>query len=165
MVIGVMIGLMNIVALVAGLLLTWFLFAKSTNMFAMALVFLFDRSEPRFMALYDLIDDEVSFQFMASEDIKTYADYLRRHRAARKTIYERFRRYFDTVMKVFLRTLLIAILPAVLFWSHWYWYLIGVAIMVLSTVAYEYLIHNRRPGFYQRVMFETLLVTHPKDDQ
>jgi uncharacterized membrane protein len=165
MAVGVMIGLMDTVALVAGLLLTWFLFAKSTNMFAMALVFLFDRSEPRFMALYDLIDDEVSFQFMALEDIKTYADYLRRHRAARKTTYERFRRYFDTVMKVFLRTLLIAILPAVLFWSHWYWYLIGVAIMALGTVAYEYLIHNRRPGFYQRVMFETLLVTHPKVDQ
>lgn len=128
--------------------------------------FMTDSSKERFMAIYDLMDDETSYKFMMMKSVKSYADYLQLHKKARKNIYKDFRYYYGNVRKQLLtRNLPILVLPAVIFWSNWYWYLLGALLGVLALISYEYIVRNHRTGFYQRVMLNTLLEKHLKDDQ
>src|SRR5690606_21958091 len=56
-----------------------------------------------------------------------------------------------------LRVVPIVLAPAVIFWSNWYFYLLGVGSIFLALVGYEIALHGFRPGFYQRLVVFTVL--------
>lgn len=166
MAISDMIELMMFVALAIGLLFSILMFRRFIGVYLSVFSFMSDSSKERFMAIYDLMDDETSYKFMMMSSVKSYADYLRLHKKARKNIYKDFRYYYGNIQKQLLtRNLPILVLPAILFWSNWYWYLLGTLIGILALISYEYIVRNHRTGFYQRVMLNTLLEKHLKDDQ
>jgi hypothetical protein len=117
-------------------------------------------SKKRFYNLYDIVDDDVSFEWYTGQNdsIKKYADYLKLHAAARPSAYKTFKSTYDLlVWSLFTRTLPIAFAPAILFWSDWYFYLIGVAMVVTGLIGYEVTRNGLRPGFYLRLaIFSTL---------
>jgi len=159
-----MIELMSIVALVVGLFLGWFVFSRSIGTFLTVTIMWPYLSKRHFMSFYELADDEVSFKFMVLDDVKTYADYLRLHESAKKSAYKRFRHIFDNAARVLvLRLLPIALLPAIIFWTNWYWYILGELVLVVLFVVRDLQQHHFGIGFYQRVMLNTVLSNYLKD--
>lgn len=161
---SVMIGLMTFIALLAGLLLGFWMFYRNSGLYMSVFVYLFDTSKQKFMAIYDLMDDERFYKFMILEDIETYADYLRLHEAAKKTVYKRFKRQLVSVRRTSLRHALMGItLPALIFWSNWYWYVIGFTVAALIFIAYARIVLNRGRGYYLGACVNALLVEHLKN--
>jgi hypothetical protein len=118
-----------------------------------------------FYNLYDVSDDEVSYEWYSghNDGIKKYADYLKLHADARESAYDTFKGMYDAIVKSFLiRILPISITPAILFWSNWYLYIIGVFASVGLLVVYEIAKYGVRPGFYQRLVIYTTLSTYAK---
>ncbi len=161
-----MIDLMSIVALIVGILfglwcsgkqtISWFFVILHTAAFS---------SKKGFYNLYDMADDEVSFKWYVDHNssIKKYADYLKLHADARSSAYTSFRSTYDALKRsLVLRILPIAIAPAILFWSNWYFYLLGVAVVLAGLVAYELANNGFRPGFYQRLAIYTTLSAYAK---
>lgn len=159
-----MIGLMMYGALLVGLLLGFWLFYRNSGLYMSALVYIFDSSKRRFMVIYDLMDDERFYDFMILDGIKTYADYLRLHEAARKTIYKRFQRQLRSVRRTVLNHTLLGIaLPSLVFWSNWYWYLLGFTIAALIFIAYARVALNRGRGYYLGACVNALFVEYLRD--
>lgn len=161
-----MIEIMSIVALVVGLLFGFWCFRETVSWLFVILHTSAFSTKEGFYNLYDMADDEVSFKFYGdhNKEIRKYADYLKVHAAARPSAYKTFRKTYEALIKsIFTRTLPIALAPAILFWSNWYFYLAGVAIMLTCFVAYELSKHGFRPGFYQRLVVYTVLNTYSKD--
>lgn len=108
-------------------------------------------------------DDEVSFKWYKDHNsgVKKYADYLRLHADARESAYGTFKGMYDAIVKSYTtRILPIALAPALLFWSNWYFYLIGVSGMLVVLVIYEIVRNGIRPGFYQRLVIYATLSTY-----
>lgn len=161
-----MIEIMSIVALVVGILFGFWCFREAVSWLFVILHTSAFSSKKGFYDLYDMADDEVSFKFYRDHNkgIRKYADYLKIHAAARPSAYKTFRKTYDALMKsIFTRILPIALIPAIVFWSNWYFYLAGVVIMLIGFVAYELSKHGFRPGFYQRLVVFTVLNTYSKD--
>lgn len=122
-------------------------------------------SQKGFYNLYDMADDEVSFKFYKdhNKDIEKYSDYLKIHADARSTAYKTFKHTYNALIRsIFFRILPIALTPAILFWSNWYFYLIGVFTAFISLVLYEIAKNGIRPGFYQRLVVFMILNTYSK---
>jgi hypothetical protein len=163
-----MIETMNIVALVIGALFgLWCLGRRDT----ISWIFVIFHSsafstKQGFYNLYDAADDELSYKrFLAHEsEIETYVDYLKLHADARTSAYAIFKETYGSLVKsVAFRILPIVLAPAALFWSNWYFYLIGVATILTGLVVGEVIKNGIRPGFYQRlVVFDALRARHKR---
>ena len=95
---------------------------------------------------------------------KKYADYLKLHADARESAYGSFQSTIHSLKKSLLfRIFPIALAPAIIFWTNWYFYLMGVAVIFVVLVGYEIVRHGFRPGFYQRLVVYTLLNTYVKN--
>lgn len=157
-----MIEVMNIVALVIGALFGLWCFGWRGTISWIFVIFHSSAFSTKqgFYNLYDAADDELSYKrFLAhGSGIKTYADYLKLHADARMSAYEVFKETYDTLVKSLVFHIVpIALVPTVLFWSNWYFYLIGVAIILTGLIVSEVIKNGIRPGFYQRmVIYETL---------
>ncbi|MGK2896248.1 MAG: hypothetical protein ACSLEY_01410 [Candidatus Saccharimonadales bacterium] len=88
-----MIELMSIIALIVGLLIgSWCFGGQRLNW----LFTIFNSSafstKKGFYNLYDIVDDEVSFEWYKNhnDEIKKYADYLKLHADARESAYKIF---------------------------------------------------------------------------
>jgi len=161
-----MIETMSIVALVVGILFGLWCFGgqKISWLFTILHSSVFS-TKKGFYDLYDMADDDVSYKWYTDHNrgIKKYADYLKLHAEARSSAYTTFKETYDVLVKSFLtRILPIALAPAVLFWSNWYFYLIGIAVTFIVLVAYEVAKNGVRPGFYQRLVVYTTLSTYAK---
>lgn len=124
------------------------------------------RSRTGFDALYDAADDEQTYLYFKGQgkEFRTYADYLRIHRAAQSSSFERFRRYYDSLQKMLLiRVAPFVLLPAIVFWSNWYYYLLGVMAVLLGTLAYKRYVKRNRVGLYQRLMVFAVLRDYVQD--
>lgn len=161
-----MIEIMSIVALVVGILfgLWWFGGHKISWLFTIFHSSVFS-TKKGFYNLYDMADDEISYKWYTDHNsgIKKYADYLKLHADARSSAYATFKETYDALVKSFVtRIVPIALVPAILFWSNWYFYLMGVATAFIALVAYEVVNNGVRPGFYQRLVVYTTLGTYAK---
>lgn len=161
-----MIDLMSIVALVVGILFgLWCFGGQRTGwLFTIFHSSIFS-TKKGFYNLYDVSDDEVSYEWYVghNDGIKKYADYLKLHADARESAYDTFKGMYDAIIKSFVtRILPISIAPAILFWSNWYIYLIGVVTGLGLLVAYEVAKYGVRPGFYQRLVIYATLNTYAK---
>lgn len=124
------------------------------------------KSRIGFDAMYDAADDEATYKYFKAQvkEFRTYADYLRIHNAAQPSSYERFRRYYDALVKKLLtRVIPIVLLPAVIFWLNWYYYLVGVLVVFVGLTSYKSFVKRSRSGLYQRLMVLAVLCDYIKD--
>jgi hypothetical protein len=116
--------------------------------------------------MYAAADDEVTYEFYTdpSGAIKNYADYLRLHEAAKATAYKRFRYFYNNLVKgLFYRMLPISLAPAILFWSNWYYYVLGLGFGILGLALYKYFFKGGKIGFYQRLIVYAVLSNYLND--
>jgi len=162
-----MIEKMSIIAIAAGMMIGFLCF----NKLAAGLMFVITYANPfnsskSFYNLYDAADDELSFAAYTTHDseIMKYSDYLRLHANARQTAYESFKGAFNTYVKsLLLLSLPISIAPALLFWTYWYFYLLGVAITLVLLVIYQLKKHGLEPRFIQNVVVFSTLISYEKN--
>lgn len=163
-----MIGVMNIVALVAGIILGLLFFSGQTVSWLFIILHssVFG-SKKGFYGLYDVADDEVSFKFYKehNKNIHNYADYLKIHAKAHDSAYKIFKSAHSTIVRSLLfRIIPIATIPTALFWSNWYLYLVGLLTSLICLVVYEISKNGVRPGYYQRLVIYTVLNTYQKSE-
>lgn len=163
-----MIETMNYIALIAGILFGFFFIGRQKINW----LFIFLNSSPfsskeGFYDLYDLADDEVSFQwyFGFENKVKKYADYLKLHAEARPTAYEEFRKSYDAITRALIYIVPITIAPAILFWTNWYLYILGVFASLVAITGFGIAKNGLQPGFYQRVVIFTVLDKYVKSKQ
>lgn len=161
-----MIESMDIVALVIGILFSLLIFRKSTIDRILVLLHTGAFSNKRnFYGLYDKLDDEDSARMYKDHDksVTKYADYLKLHAAARSSAYKTF----GEIRKNLVRSLLfkvipVSLIPAILFWNYWYFYVIGVLITLAIALTSELLRHGYRPVAKQRAIIFTTLSLYLK---
>ena len=116
----------------------------------------FFRSKESFYGLYDNTEQESVYEHLKYTEtiaVKDYADYLRVHQAVRPSAYKRFRRYYDTLVRVTLvRVLPITLLPAIMFWSNWHFYIGGTLIAFTVLALYAIIVNPRGAGARKRLM-------------
>lgn len=164
-----MIEIMTFVAFIAGLLIGLVAMYKNGIDHLLTVVYnsMFSTKQG-FMTMYESADDEVTYSFFIdpTDSINNYADYLRLHAAAKKTAYKRFRYYYDNVTKTLVfNNLPIMLLPAIIFWSNWYCYIIGSIIAILVLAFYKTFVKGYKVGFYQRFMVTAVLTNYINDSQ
>lgn len=159
-----MINTMEIIAIVAGVLVGLWRYGRQAISWLFIIVYsLAFSSKTSFYELYDRADDELSFEWYKdhNKNIRKYADYLKLHADARSSAFGSFRKTNEALKRSLLfRVIPISLLPAILFWTNWYLYLIGVVVIVVVLVSYELARHGVRPGFYQRLVVFTILSTY-----
>lgn len=161
-----MMSAVNIIAVIAGLLIGLWCYGRQATSWLFIIVHMSPfSSKADFYELYDRADDETSFRWYKDHNgsIVKYADYLKLHADARPSAYGLFKSTYDTLKRsLFFRIVPISLLPAIIFWTHWYFYLIGVVTSLIILISYEITKHGVRPGFYQRLAVYTVLNTHAK---
>lgn len=161
-----MMYVMEYVAFLAGIIVSWAMLGGFIDILLTLLVFVLYRSEPRFNSLYNLADDESTYLLCDKKIAASYADYLRLHDATKKSAYKLFRRHYDSVMKlVITRYLPIILLPAIPFWTNWYWYVIGVFVTLTALICYRLYVKRNGVGFYQRAMIFTIIDGYIKNNK
>jgi hypothetical protein len=160
---------MELLAIATGMIVCWIVLADRRIDFVLILFyFVHVRSRGAFEALYENADDEATFSLNnhSELDIKTYADYLRLHQAVSQTAYSRFLGFYDKLVRLLLiRMLPVLLLPAILFWSRWYFYLLGTLVAGGIIVIYKTFIVRRKVGFYQRMLIGAILANYQKEQK
>lgn len=163
-----MIESMDLVALAIGILFGLLIFRKSTIDWILMLLHAGAFSNERnFYGLYDKLDDEESARMYKDHDksVTKYADYLKLHAAARSSAYKTFGEMRKNLIRsLLLKVIPISLTPAVLFWNHWYFYVIGVAIALVIALAGELLRYGYRPAAKQRSVIFTTLSSYSKKE-
>lgn len=159
---------MDLIAAGAGVVVSYLVFRnKGIDRILMFLYYLPYHREREFYELYDLVDDEATFTLHSSPELlnlETYADYLHLHKAGRKTAYKRFRYFYNELTELILtRTFPLWLLPAVLFWSYWYWYVLTDVACFVICVAYRSVVSRRTLGYYQRTIIGSVLHNYQKE--
>ena len=104
------------------------------------------RKEEDFYVFYDFMSEGV-YQFfidtIGSPKIKTKDQFYRLHDSARDAMYDIFSHYRVNATKdVVYRVLPLILLPAILFWNHWYFYVLGVVAATILLVLYKLLVKD-----------------------
>lgn len=162
---------MEYLALSAGVLfgLAYLHFSQAIDWILVVPHYMFFRSKENFYGLYDNTEQESVYEhlkYTETLDVKDYADYLRLHQAARPSAYKRFRKYYDALVKVLLvRVAPITLLPAILFWSNWYYYVEGLLIAFIVLALYAVLVKPRGAGARKRLMVFAVMRDYLKDNK
>lgn len=163
-----MISLMTYIAFVAGIFIGWIVFRKNiAGLLTVALLTPY-RTENRFLGLYDLADDEATYKTSPVPSVKKYADYLKIHQEAKNSAYTHFHNIYSSYAKVLLLSLVVALIPAVIFWTNWLVYIVGVVIVISMMALHHFFVVGRGAGYYQRAVIHTTISLHlkkTKDDQ
>lgn len=157
---------MEWLAIGAGALIGYIFLSTNVDYFLIVLYYALFKSRIGFDAMYDTADDEATYKYFKSKVkyFNTYADYLRIHKAAQPSSFKRFRRYYDALVEMLLtRIAPIVLLPAVIFWSDWYYYLVGVLAVLIGLIGYKRFVRRSRVGMYQRLMVLAVLCDYIKD--
>jgi hypothetical protein len=150
-----MIELMEIIALVVGILIGLYWFKGSAEYILILLYLAPYRTKNKFEWFYDHADDEVTYSFIGSQldGVKVYSDYYRLHQAARATGFGFFQRYYVGLTSIFFNLkVFIVFIPALLFWTHWYFYLLGFLAAFIIVIFYKVSQNGLRIGYYQRLI-------------
>jgi hypothetical protein len=104
------------------------------------------RKEEDFYVFYDLMSEGV-YQFfidtIKDPKIKTKEQFYNLHDSARSAMYGIFSHYRVNATKdVIYRVLPLILLPAILFWSYWYFYIIGVVLATVLLIVYKILVKD-----------------------
>lgn len=166
-----MIDSMEYLALGVGVLfgLVYLQLSQAIDWILVVLHYMFFRSKENFYGLYDNTEQESVYEhlkYTETLDVRDYADYLRLHQAARPSAYKRFRKYYDALVKVLLvRVAPITLLPAILFWSNWYYYVKGLLIAFIILALYAIIVKPRGAGARKRLMVFAVMRDYLKDNK
>ncbi len=166
-----MIDSMEYLALGVGVLfgLVYLQLSQAIDWILVVLHYMLFRSKENFYGLYDNTEQESVYEhlkYTETLDVRDYADYLRLHQAARPSAYKRFRKYYDALVKVLLvRVAPITLLPAILFWSNWYYYVEGLLIAFIVPALYAILVKPRGAGARKRLMVFAVMRDYLKDNK
>lgn len=166
-----MIDSMEYLALGVGVLfgLVYLQLSQAIDWILVVLHYMLFRSKENFYGLYDNTEQESVYEhlkYTETLDVRDYADYLRLHQAARPSAYKRFRKYYDALVKVLLvRVAPITLLPAILFWSNWYYYVEGLLIAFIVLALYAILVKPRGAGARKRLMVFAVMRDYLKDNK
>lgn len=166
-----MIDSMEYLALGDGVLfgLVYLQLSQAIDWILVVLHYMFFRSKENFYGLYDNTEQESVYEhlkYTETLDVRDYADYLRLHQAARPSAYKRFRKYYDALVKVLLvRVAPITLLPAILFWSNWYYYVEGLLIAFIVLALYAIIVKPRGAGARKRLMVFAVMRDYLKDNK
>ncbi len=143
-----------------GLLIGWWL-AKSHTEYLLVIFYHFRYRDPlKYLELYDAQDSEYTFQMMQGQkdSPKNYAQYLLWHQSCRPKASETFKFYWDALVKQMIRDyLILLLLPALLFYRNWLFYVAGVFLFHFGYFIYLHFIKQKRLGFYS-IMIQTLII-------
>jgi small-conductance mechanosensitive channel len=162
---------MDYLALGVGVLfgLVYLQLSQAIDWILVVLHYMFFRSKENFYGLYDNTEQESVYEYLKyteTLDVRDYADYLRLHQAARPSAYKRFRKYYDALVKVLLvRVAPITLLPAILFWSNWYYYVEGLLIAFIVLALYAIIVKPRGAGARKRLMVFAVMRDYLKDNK
>jgi hypothetical protein len=161
-----MMSAVNIIVIIAGLLIGLWCYGRQAISWLFIIIHMSAfSSKASFYELYDRADDETSFRWYKDHNgsIVKYADYLKLHADARPSAYGLFKSTYSALKRsLFFRIIPISLLPAIIFWTYWYFYLIGVGATLTILISYEIAKHGIRPGFYQRLAVYAILNTYAK---
>lgn len=166
-----MIDSMEYLALGVGVLfgLVYLQLSQAIDWILVVLHYMFFRSKENFYGLYDNTEQESVYEhlkYTETLDVRDYADYLRLHQAARPSANKRFRKYYDALVKVLLvRVAPITLLPAILFWSNWYYYVEGLLIAFIVLALYAIIVKPRGAGARKRLMVFAVMRDYLKDNK
>lgn len=159
-----MMELMEYVAIITGLLIGWWTFRKFINVIIGVLIFTPYHSKPRFDYLYSLADDRITYEVLGNSKIKSYVEYLRIHEASKKSAYKYFIHHYTEIIKVIIiKVAPRALMPAILFWTNWYWYILGVILSIVLSIIYRLHVDNYGIGFYQKSMIIMIMNQYMKE--
>jgi hypothetical protein len=104
------------------------------------------RKKEDFYVFYDFMSEGV-YQFfidtIKDPKIKTKEQFYRLHDSARGAMYGIFTHYRVNATKdVMYRVLPLILLPCILFWSYWYFYIIGVVLAAVLLIVYKILVKD-----------------------
>jgi hypothetical protein len=151
---------MSTTAFIIGIAIGLAVFWRPISILMMLLVTIPYRSKKRFYILYDSVDDEESYSILGGNVAKNYSDYLRLHKAIKSEdhAYRRFRYHCKNNLKyLMLRIIPLALLPAVVLWVNWHWYLFGVLFAVFVLIFYKRFIYRMGIRFYQRAIILSII--------
>ena len=144
-------------------------FSGSTDWLLVILHYMFFRSKDSFYGLYDDADKESSYERMrisAPENMGSYAKYLKMPQEARPSAYKRFTRYYSSLTRFLLvRTLPILLIPAILFWSNWYFYIAGALVAVILLTLYVIIVKPNSAGARKQLLVLAILKNYLKDQK
>lgn len=162
-----MMEVMEYLATGSGALIGFIFLSKTIDYILITFYYALFSSPHGFDVMYDAADDEDTYKYYfktQAKNFKTYVDYLRTHKDAQPSSYKRFRKYYDSLFKMLLtRILPIVLLPAIIFWSNWYFYLLGVIIVFIALIIYRRFVKQKRAGYYQRLMVFAVISDYIKD--
>lgn len=161
---------MELVAVIAGAAVT-FTYLKITmgvQWVLIALRYIPRLSKASWLRLYDkAANDEDMYErlkIIRSGAVRSFKDYAKLHKDARESSYDRFRHYYNAPVKlVLLRIIPIMLLPAILFWSNWYFYITGSVFVALALVLYEIIVKTDTIGARRRVLVLSTMLDYLKD--
>lgn len=143
--------------------------SQAIDWILVVLHYMFYRSKESFYGLYDNTEQESVYEhlkYTETLDVKSYADYLQIHQEARPSAYERFRKYYNTLVKALVvRVAPITLLPAILFWSNWYYYIGGLLIALVVLTLYAVVVKPQGAGARKRLMVFAVMRDYLKDQR
>lgn len=161
-----MIEHIELIAFVSGVAMgLWWLPCCVQSFFTIFYHFAF-RTENKFARFYDEADDRATHLLLSGslKDIDSYPEFVRLHRAARQSSYEIFRSYYDSFVNfVFRKIFPMALMPAIVFLTNWYYYILGVVTVFICLLCYDRYVKQCTIGFYQRLMISMILGSYQKN--
>lgn len=163
MAIGGMIESMMIIAFAVGLILGGAVLYPVMSTALTILHTLPFLSRRVFYAAYSEADDRATYDFLALDGIKSHKAYLGLHEAAQESAYDIFRIFYRNVVVGFmLQRGILVLLPAIIFWGNWYWYMTGVFVIFIFSLTASEKYSKNRAGFYQRAMMRAVFTEYLK---
>ena len=160
-----MIDLMEIVALVIGVIFGYYWYRGVAEYMLTLLYLLPFRTKDKFEWLYDFAEDEVTYEFIKDslEGVDRYSDFYRLHQVARPSSFVSFQKYYKELRSIFINPKpLLILIPAIVFWTNWYLYFFGVVMSLVGILLYKQVKNGQRAGFYQRLVVLLVIESHQK---
>jgi hypothetical protein len=117
--------------------------------------------EDRYLVFYDHMDSETDYKKLRGTKhvLKSYADFLRLHQKARSQSYLLMKENIKSIRKLSItRYGVFALIPALLFWRRWGYFLLPVIAIQLGYLLYKRYIEKRSVVFYAMLM-QTMVLT------
>ncbi len=148
-------------ALLIGLLLGWFLARRHVDQQLTVLYHFRFRSEHKYLGLYDICDGDFSYQMMLGDKNppKNYAEFLLWHQSSRPRAGKVFREFWIALLKELARDYMFLLaVPAVFFWSYWYYFLLAAVLPHIYYVLHRKLVKRNGVDFYT-ILIHTAVVS------
>jgi len=117
--------------------------------------------EDSYLVLYDHMDSETNYKKLrgAKHVLKSYADFLYLHQKVRPQSYRLMKEIIKSIRKLSItRYGVFALIPALLFWRRWEYFLLPLVAIQLGYLMYKRYVEKRSVVFYAMLM-QTMVLT------